>query len=392
MVSVNKGAWDKSKGAEANHEFNRAWLAACQRSPRIKQSESYCALHTGYDILRPRRRSLMSLVFPAIRFQQRNTPMYIAVVTVGDLDHFSVALWNPESVEGRRGYQRKLDKGRVEKIARYSERRDAIMPVAGLLNIREKNALKFRNGILTVPDGVHAYVVDMQHRMKGLILAKDNKLIQRSFPFPVVFTEGLSHLDEAAQFYIINTKAKKMDVALTRRLLIENDRVKDIAEVKPWEVPAVRITIALNKKIQGNPWFGAIRQPNEEKLLSHVATEKSFVSSLRNLLIRKRGVNAERVARSLAAFWTAIRANIPDAFNEPKIYLIQKTAGIFAFNFFIAPRILYKYSDKEFVERLSGLKKLRADFWKGKNESGARKFGTGMAGYANLAHHVEKFL
>ncbi len=31
MVSVNKGAWDKSLGAEANHEFNREWLAACQR-------------------------------------------------------------------------------------------------------------------------------------------------------------------------------------------------------------------------------------------------------------------------------------------------------------------------------------------------------------------------
>jgi site-specific DNA-methyltransferase (adenine-specific) len=31
MVSVNKGAWDKSQGAVANHEFNREWLAACQR-------------------------------------------------------------------------------------------------------------------------------------------------------------------------------------------------------------------------------------------------------------------------------------------------------------------------------------------------------------------------
>ena len=30
-VSVNKGDWDKSRGADANHEFNRAWLAACQR-------------------------------------------------------------------------------------------------------------------------------------------------------------------------------------------------------------------------------------------------------------------------------------------------------------------------------------------------------------------------
>jgi site-specific DNA-methyltransferase (adenine-specific) len=31
MVSVNKGAWDKSQGAELNHEFNREWLAAAQR-------------------------------------------------------------------------------------------------------------------------------------------------------------------------------------------------------------------------------------------------------------------------------------------------------------------------------------------------------------------------
>ena len=31
MVSVNKGDWDKSRGADANHEFNRAWLAACHR-------------------------------------------------------------------------------------------------------------------------------------------------------------------------------------------------------------------------------------------------------------------------------------------------------------------------------------------------------------------------
>ena len=31
MVSVHKGDWDKSKGPDANHDFNRAWLSACQR-------------------------------------------------------------------------------------------------------------------------------------------------------------------------------------------------------------------------------------------------------------------------------------------------------------------------------------------------------------------------
>lgn len=31
MVSVNKGEWDKSRGIELDHQFNREWLAACYR-------------------------------------------------------------------------------------------------------------------------------------------------------------------------------------------------------------------------------------------------------------------------------------------------------------------------------------------------------------------------
>lgn len=31
MVKVDKGAWDKSKGPEINHEFNLTWLSRCQK-------------------------------------------------------------------------------------------------------------------------------------------------------------------------------------------------------------------------------------------------------------------------------------------------------------------------------------------------------------------------
>lgn len=31
MVSVNKGDWDKSRGADLNHEFNTEWLKRCQK-------------------------------------------------------------------------------------------------------------------------------------------------------------------------------------------------------------------------------------------------------------------------------------------------------------------------------------------------------------------------
>ncbi|HXI51067.1 MAG TPA: site-specific DNA-methyltransferase, partial [Candidatus Saccharimonadales bacterium] len=31
MVKVDKGVWDKSRGVDLNHEFNKQWLGACQR-------------------------------------------------------------------------------------------------------------------------------------------------------------------------------------------------------------------------------------------------------------------------------------------------------------------------------------------------------------------------
>lgn len=31
MVKVNKGEWDRSRGVELDHEFNKSWLAACHR-------------------------------------------------------------------------------------------------------------------------------------------------------------------------------------------------------------------------------------------------------------------------------------------------------------------------------------------------------------------------
>src|SRR5258708_14025780 len=50
MVSVNKGAWDVSKGPDSNHPFNTAWLAAYHRA--LQPKPSICVPHT-YPILLP---------------------------------------------------------------------------------------------------------------------------------------------------------------------------------------------------------------------------------------------------------------------------------------------------------------------------------------------------
>lgn len=332
-------------------------------------------------------------MIPAIPFKQRSVQMYLAAVPVESLEAFSIDIWDSKNVIGRRGYQRNPDEARIKSIAKYFERKEAIMPVAGLLNVREKGGLKYKKGVLTIPDGLKVWVVDMQHRLKGLCRAREEGILRdHSFSFPVVITEGLSQIDEAAQFYVINTKAKKMDVALTRRLLIENNKVKDIADVRPWEISAVKITIDLNRNLTDNPWYGTIRQPNEERLQSHIATEKSYVSSLRQLLIAGRYKQPRKLARRLGIYWSAIKENIPEAFDEPKRYLLQKTPGMFAFNFFLAPSILARNNDKKLAKRLGGLKRLGAAFWRRSNKRGARRFGTGMGGYSNLAEFLKKEL
>lgn len=332
----------------------------------------------------------MSVKIPAIPFRQRKTQMYIAAVPISNLDRFSVDTWNPKSVIGQRGYQRRPEEKRVKSIAKYFEKANAIMPVAGLLNVREKNRLRYRNGFLTIPDGTDAWVVDMQHRLKGILRAHEEETLHdASFQFPVVITEGLNHIEEAAQFYVINTKARKMDVALTRRLLIENNKIKDLADVKPWVVAAVRITITLNKSLPGNPWFEKLRQPNEAHLEGQIGSENSFVSSLKQLLIPGRYRQPRAAAKKLAAYWSAIRENIPEAFEEPRQYLIQKTPGMFAFNSFIAPIIFHRFDETRFGFALRKLKKLGPNFWRGSNKRGARRFGTGMGGYSNLADYIK---
>ncbi len=47
-ASVDKGAWDQSRGVEENHEFNRAWLAACKRV--LKPNGTIWVSGTGHVI------------------------------------------------------------------------------------------------------------------------------------------------------------------------------------------------------------------------------------------------------------------------------------------------------------------------------------------------------
>jgi len=64
---------------------------------------------------------------------------------------------------------------------------------------------------------------------------------------------------------------------------------------------------------------------------------------------------------------------------------------MFTFNFFIAPLLLIR-NERSLAKSIDALRNLGSDFWKGSNKRGARRFGTGMGGYSNLADHVKRHL
>ncbi len=343
----------------------------------------------------------MPLKVPAIRFKQKKVVMYLTVLPVNELGICSIDRWDPQRNDRFKGYQRGLIRSKINKISKYLEREDGILPVAGMLNVREKGKVKFdcsKNnstlGLLTIDDYTRLYVVDMQHRIEGIKLAHSKGYL-KEFSVPVLITEGLNNVKEAAQFYIINTQAKKMGVDLTRRLLIEHDEIKDLTDVKPWELKAVQISIYLNKQIKNNnPWYKKIKEPESDGSKSHIATEKSFVPSLKWLLNSPgiKNKSAKQIASFLSMMWEGLRFNMPEAFDTPKSYLIQKTPGFMAFHR-LAPIIYRKTKGKynsvrkfeKYFKVFATDHEFNANFWYRGNLKGAKKYGTGQSAYTNLA-------
>jgi DGQHR domain-containing protein len=347
----------------------------------------------------------MPLRIPAIRFQQKGVPMYLAALPIDELDACSIDEWDPKRIGRWKGYQRGLVQKKVRDLARYLERDDAILPVAGLLNVRARNLLQFTGarqnaasaGILRIPDDTRLWVVDMQHRLEGIKTAHSEGFL-KDFQVPVLITEGLPSIREAAQFYIINTRSRRMGVDLTRRLLIEHNEIKDLADVREWELKAVQIAIRLNVRLKDNPWYGRIREPESERTSQQIATEKSFVPSLRWLLTapEAKHKSASTLARFLAAFWEGIRLSMPEAFQQPRSYLIQKTSGFIPFHR-LAPIVYRKYprgSAAKYAKLFGKLTDSRfgSRFWQRKNLRGAKRYGTGEGAYAALSLDLVNYL
>ena len=294
-----------------------------------------------------------NLKVPAIKVQQADTVLYLTFLRAKDVINglSEVDAWSPSN---RSGYQRMPTQARFRKIARYVMGKEGSRPIllqAVVLNLREPGShLKFTTtedgpfGTLEIKDDQKLWEVDGQHRLGGLRVAVEENPCLGEYPVPVVITEGLSRLEEAVLFFVVNTNQKRVPTDLAQRLIEQQMKdpalkLKILAEGKDWIPRAVRVVDAM-LAIPGHPWEGKIGIPGT-KTAGALTKQVSFVSSMKPLLSSLYGspsVDPEEIAQMLIRYWQAIEAVYPEAFADPEEYGIQKTGGIFPLHA-IAPEV-----------------------------------------------------
>lgn len=354
---------------------------------------------------------------PAIRIKQNGRVFFLTAVPAAELlDVTAVDVWHKDE-----GYQRAPSQTRKNQIANYLSGEDAVLPLGGLLNARPSDedesaygrVLEFEVehqvseaiaiGHLTLPDiDRPLWIVDMQHRLGGLetAIARGDDLGQ--FPVVVTIADGLSKVEEVAQFELINTTQKKVRTDLARRLLAirAEDREQRLAieeQGRLWEAKGPVIVDWLNNNC--SVWRDRIQEPNmsrKDRPMA-IAKETSFVTSLKPILKTPLlgRVPAEKVAELLGMYWELLEELWSESFANPTEYVIQRTPGYFSLHL-IAPDIFELARQASSLSReglrvaLKPLTQIDADFWH-KEDGMAGQFGN-MKGFGILAGELRSYL
>ena len=245
------------------------------------------------------------------------------------------------------GYQRTPSPKRVNDLAGSITRHEVDLPTSVLLSLRGESAkqLLTRAGpdsyeLDLDPDKAatehQLFVVDGQHRVKALAKAmNEDQADILNVKIPFVCMLGADESQEMEQFHVVNSNAKSVPTDLALDLLrarAERDpsfeqRLKDRG--RKWELDAQSLTQHL--ATASSTWKGRIRLANSPKAQTTVPSA-SFVKSLKPLLAQptlfRRIPLTEQQGQVIDAYWRAIRRVLPEAFEDPPKFNIQKGIGV----------------------------------------------------------------
>jgi DGQHR domain-containing protein len=299
----------------------------------------------------------------AMQFHQNGKTMYYAALPVSlllDEQKIRVDKYNAKTDTG---YQRNTSSGRFRDFARYVGTARGISPSALLLNVRGEigsfKTISGNMGILNMPDDAVMFIVDGQHRIDGYREAvSDPKYkMDQQFEVPAIIMRE-NEYEEAKQFIIINKTQKGVRPDLAERFISRMLRDETMAGMSnlpdaltrdmTWRPQATAIVDTLNRKMSDdeeqdfyeNPWYLRIQLPNDPKA-NTIISQKAFEDSLKPILNNDSfgAYNTLEMSIILARYWKALRLMMPQAFEDPKNYVLQKTTGAFVFHK-VLPRVM----------------------------------------------------
>ncbi len=181
---------------------------------------------------------------PAQVAKQEKWTIYTFVMSSRQLDKIATISRRAENKD--EGYQRNLNRRRAAEISAYIEQQNGVLPNNIIIAFTGPVKFSPNQGILNIPDEEDvAWIIDGQHRMYGLRLAKK--------PYDVVVTAflELSIEDQAKVFKKINSEQRGVPSSLLYDLL---DLTKDGTFVQQ---RGHELATRLNED-SASPWFGMI--------------------------------------------------------------------------------------------------------------------------------------
>jgi DGQHR domain-containing protein len=273
-----------------------------------------------------------------------DVPIVTGFIPAGALipDNFVIPHRDPRT---GKGYQRLPQEVRVNELATDLRKGRVDLPTSVLLNVRNRDARRaYKDGTLNLlpigEDGSKLgyepkfYVVDGQHRVLALkrLIEEFDRERWSKYEIPFTCMLGATEEEEMDQFYIVNSKAKSVRTDLAYELLSQRAQDPDVMESlvergRDWQVHGQNIVRRLSE--DSPVWRKKIRFAAMEKGET-VMPSASMVTSLKPVFASPffKALSEEQQVRILDAYWRGIREVLPEAFDEPGGFSVQKGIGV----------------------------------------------------------------
>ena len=333
--------------------------------------------------------------FEVVPTEQDNIKLFVGVGKAKDLIRLTtVDAYNPSlsPTDARQGYQRPPERGRITRIGRYliEEQGGGLFPTAVLLASRVPLVYDRKDGTISVTSESKLQIVDGQHRLAGLQYAIEEKKEKRfeNFNIPFVIMVTPERLMEMTQFRVVNGTAKSVRTDLVNMILTatyKGIKRSDIPEKDRWKVVVSNVVDRLAKDPQ-SLWRDTITLPGEfapRKEGGKIVRATSFITSLHPVYVWLKDASGilndhcstideeiDYMYLIVADFWRALQRVVPDAFESPNDFVIQKTPGLFSLHKLLRRLLANMYNGRRsfdvdtFEEFLNeGVEIKDSDFW-----------------------------